>query len=163
MPKGKGKEFEKAVRESFEKIYGVSIDRIPDQTMKHKGATNICDFIVYKFPYQFYVECKSVHGNTLPFTNIKDNQWDGLTKKSQIKGVYAGVLCWWVDKDVTKFIPIQLLNKIRDEGHKSIRYDAKLYDPRTAIGEIVISGNKKRVYYDYDFIEFFSCFNHIKL
>ena len=42
-----GKRFEDVVREAFEKVPGVSIDRLHDQTTGFKGSTNICDFIVY--------------------------------------------------------------------------------------------------------------------
>ena len=149
MAENKGKKFEQVVKESFLKVPNVSVDRIPDQTMKFKGATNVCDFIVYKRPHQYYIECKTVHGNTLPFTNIKSNQWDGLLVKSKIEGVYAGVLCWWVDHDVTKFIPIQVLDHLKHLGSKSIRYDANL--PSV----IEVQGRKKRVFFEYKMNMFF--------
>lgn len=43
MAYNRGKKFEDAIRESFEKVPGVSIDRIHDQTTGWKGSTNICD------------------------------------------------------------------------------------------------------------------------
>lgn len=94
MAENRGKQFEQKIREAFLKIPNVSIDRIPDQTMGYKGACNISDFIVYKEPYEYYVECKSVHGASLPFSNISQNQWQGMLEKSKIEGVFAGVICW---------------------------------------------------------------------
>lgn len=160
MANNKGKKFEQVIRESFEKIDGVSIDRIPDQTMHHKGATNIADFIVYKKPYEYYIECKTVHGNTLPFSNIKPNQWDGLLEKSKISGVVAGVLCWWVDKDVTRFMDIGVLSVLRDVYHmKSVRYDYHPFNENSIISPSFdifdIGGKKKRVFFDYDMNTFF--------
>lgn len=38
-----GKRFEDVVREAFEKVPGVSIDRLHDQTTGFKGSSNICD------------------------------------------------------------------------------------------------------------------------
>ena len=114
MSVNRGKQFEEVVKESFLKLSDVSIDRLHDQTNGFLGSKNICDFIVYRKPYEYYIECKSVHGNTLPFTNITDRQWNGLLEKSQINGVFAGILCWWVDKDVTRFIPIQMLTFLRE-------------------------------------------------
>ena len=102
----RGKQFENVIKQAFLKIPDVSIDRLHDQTTGFIGSSNICDFIVYKEPYEYYIECKSVHGNTLPFSNITETQWNGLLLKSQIIGVKAEIICWWVDKDVTKFIPI---------------------------------------------------------
>ena len=152
MAKNRGKQFEQLIREAFEKVSGVSIDRIPDQTMRHKGAANICDFIVYKKPYEYYIECKTVHGNTLPFSNISNTQWSGLLEKSKIQGVYAGIMCWWVDKDITKFIPIQLLQSMKENNAKSIRYDFTLFGKDLCTE---IKGNKKRVFFDYDMNQFF--------
>lgn len=149
MPQNRGKKFEEYIRKSFEKIPGVSIDRLHDQTNGFRGSQNICDFIVYKKPYEYYIECKSVHGNVLPFRNITDTQWEGLSKKSQIQGVFAGVICWWVDRDITRFIPIRQLILLEMHGHKSYRYDWE--------GEsIEIKGKKKRIFFNYDMEVFFN-------
>ena len=148
--KNKGKQFESKIREAFERVPNVSIDRVHDQTTKYKGSTNICDFIVYKEPYEYYIECKSVHGNILSFSNIRENQWNGLLEKSKIEGVYAGVICWWIDKDKTLFLPIQILNQLKRTDNKSVRYDINEY-----IGNVIeIKGEKKRVFFDYDMEEF---------
>jgi hypothetical protein len=161
MGVNRGKEFEKIVQECFEKTPYVSIDRLHDQTTGYKGSSNICDFIVYREPYEFYFECKSVHGNTLSiysrpklgkdgrfhgfYGNISDTQWEGLLEKSKIPGVIAGIICWWIDKDVTLFMPIQVLQQYYDTTLvKSIRYDND--DSRM----ITARGIKKRIYFDYD-------------
>lgn len=144
--KNLGKKFEEIVYSDMQKVEGVSIDRIPDQTMRYKGRTNVSDFIVYKMPVEYYIECKTVHGNRLPFSNI--SQFDKLLEKADIPGVQAGVLCWWVDKDVTRWMPIKSLEVMRKKGEKSVRYD----DP----GEFTnIAGVKKKVYFKYDFNSFF--------
>ena len=157
--KNRGKQFEGVIRESFLKVPDVSIDRIHDQTTKNKGSSNICDFIVYKKPHEYYIECKSIHGNTFPLSNITDTQWKGLLKKSQILGVHAGIICWWIDKDVTKFLPIQLLEYLKTvKGKKSIRYDFEPFDRNTiicnAFNFIEITGKKKRILFDYDMEQF---------
>ena len=104
-----------------------------------------------------------MHGNTLPFTNIKPGQWEGLLEKSGIPGVSAGVICWWVDKGVTRWIPIEVLNWCKIvKKMKSIRYDYHPFDERTIISKtfdiIDIQGKKKRVYYDYDMKSFLENF-----
>lgn len=156
MAENRGKKFEKVIEESFLRIPDVSVDRLHDQTNGFAGSSNICDYIVYKKPYEFYLECKSVHGNTLSihgnnaknrYGNLTNKQWEGLLGKSYINGVIAGVICWWVDKDVTLFIPIQVLEKCRCCGMKSIRYDFE--------DGIEIKGRKKRVFFDYDMTSFF--------
>lgn len=152
MAVNRGKQFEDVIRKSFEKVEGVSIDRLHDQTTGYMGSQNICDFIVYKEPYEYYFECKSVHGNTLPFSNITETQWKGLLEKSKIEGVFAGVICWWIDKDVTKFIPIQALQWNKENGYKSIRYN------HNGTSFIEIKGKKKRVFFDYSMEDFFTHF-----
>ena len=143
-----GKKFEDVVREAFEKVPGVSIDRLHDQTTKFKGTSaNICDFIVYREPYEYYFECKSVHGNTLSFRNISATQWNGLLEKSKIEGVFAGIICWWIDKNITLFLPIEELELAKQHGWKSIRYDI-IQDSGVIVVEI--KGKKKRVFFEYN-------------
>ena len=158
MAENRGKQFESIVQESFEKLANVSIDRLHDQTTGFKGSTNICDFIVYKEPYEYYIECKSVHKNTMSiyspnpkkkYGNITNTQWEGLLEKSKIQGVRAGVLIWFIDRDVTKFVPIQTLVMLRAEEFKSVKYDMNFYP------YVDLVGIKKRVFFDYDMEVFF--------
>ena len=156
MAVNRGKQFENVIKECLERVDNVSVDRIHDQTNGFRGSKNICDFIVYKYPNQFYFECKTVHGNRLPFSNISDTQWQGLLDKSKIRGVRAGVICWWVDKDVTAFIDITMLENIKSfVGRESIRYDCL-----KSLNFIPIEGKKKRIFFDYDMEEFLSEFRH---
>lgn len=157
MAKNRGKDFEDIVWKAFEKVDGVSIDRLHDQTTGYKGSQNICDFIVYKKPYEYYIECKSIHGNTLSihsndpkhkYGNITNTQWEGLLEKSKIPGVTAGIICWWVDHDVTKFIPIDVLEHYRKIGRKSVHFS----DCYGLTADIC--GKKKRVYFDYEMDSF---------
>lgn len=175
MSPNRGKQFENVIREAFERVPNVSIDRLHDQTNGFKGSQNICDFIVYKEPYEYYIECKSVHGNTLsihsnPKTDkhgrlhgfygaITDTQWEGLLEKSKIEGVYAGIICWWIDKDVTRFIPIEVLQKMREDGKKSIHYSWDHYfwgDYTVNYTMYQLKGKKKRVFFDYSMEDFFN-------
>lgn len=146
MSANKGKTFEKIIYDGFNELPDVSIDRIPDQTMRYKGRANVSDFIMFCLPFQHYIECKTVHGNRLPFVNI--TQFDALLEKSKIRGVKAGIMCWWVDKDITRWLPIESLNTMRQIGCKSIAFNDPLKN------SINISGRKKRVFFDYDLREF---------
>lgn len=172
----RGKPFEQIIRESFECVEDTSVIRLPDPVQGYLGYRNICDFIVYHKPYQYFLECKTVHGNTLPihsipkpdkrgklhgfYGNITDTQWEGMLEMSYINGVIAGVICWWVDKDVTKFIPIQILNDEYEHGKKSVRFDSDLglgwqEGGKHFISVLELTGRKKRVFYEYDMARFF--------
>ena len=169
MSVNRGKQFEEVIKEAFEQVKDVSVVRLHDQTTGYMGSSNHCDFIVYKRPYEYHIECKSVHGNTLSihsnpkpdkngklhgfYGNITDTQWEGLLEKSKISGVIAGVICWWIDKDTTMFLPIQILQKLRDnEGYKSYRFD--WYHWNGLQKTVEIKGKKKRVFFEYDMNKF---------
>ena len=166
MAVNRGKDFEHVIRKSFERVRGVSIDRLNDNTAGFKGVAGICDFIVYKHPYEYYFECKSVHGNRLSmhsndpkkqYGNITNKQWEGLLEKSKIPGVTAGIVCWWVDRDITLFLPIQFLEQARLKGFVAVPYN---YNEVWVLDNydklpIVINGTKKRVFFDYDMLKFF--------
>ena len=66
MSVNRGKDFEKVIKESFEKVPNTSVVRLHDQTNGFAGSTNPCDFLIYHAPHLYALECKSVHGNTLP-------------------------------------------------------------------------------------------------
>lgn len=140
----RGKDFEAIVRESFEKVPDTLVYRIPDQQNYYYGSKNPCDFFIYHKPVFYAIECKATNKPSLPFSNITENQWSELLRMSKTSGVIAGILCWFVNYDSTMFIPIQVLEMLKENGAKSIRYDADDF----AI--IQIPGRKKRVFWEYD-------------
>lgn len=149
-----GKKFEDVIKESFLKVPDVSIDRLRDAPKKLKNVDNPSDFIAYKYPHQIYVECKSHKGNTLPFSCIREEQIKGMTEKAKIEGVKAGVIVWFIDHDLTVWIPINEIVFWRDIGNKSINIK-NIQDKHTEhIRHIVIQGKKKRIYFDYDMNKF---------
>ena len=166
MAKNRGKQFEQVIKDCFEKVPGVSLDRLHDQTTGFKGSQNICDFVVYREPYEYYIECKSVHGNTFSISsndssrvhgNITNTQWDGLLEKSKIPGVFAGIILWFIDKDKTFYIPIELLQRAMYGNYKSLSlYVLGDLEKRYSIKPIELKGKKKRVFFDYDMEEFFN-------
>lgn len=151
MAQNKGKKFEQVIHQAFSKVSDVSIDRLRDAPRKLKNVDNPSDFIVYKKPHEIYVECKSHKGNTLPFSCIREEQWNGLEDKSNIDGVKAGVIIWFIDHDFTVWIDIRELVALRLLGAKSVNIKDLL---NWNIFHIEIRGKKKRVYFDYDMNKF---------
>lgn len=147
MAENRGKKFENVIKESFEKVPNTAVVRLHDQTTGFKGSVNPCDFIVCHASRMFAIECKSIHGPTFPLTNITDNQYKELLRLSNA-GVCAGVIIWWVDKDVTRFFDIQWIKEIKEQEYKSIHYSIEKGTP--------INGKKKRIFFEYDMEEFFN-------
>lgn len=144
----RGKSFEDIVRAGFESA-GISCERLHDQTTKFRGSTNPCDFIVFKAPYQYYIECKTHYGNTLPFSDIADSQWTGLTNRAKYPNTRAGVMIWFMDHDLTVYIPIQMLNTLKALGKKSVNIKEL-----TSYYSYEVPGHKKRVFFEYDMRQF---------
>lgn len=148
MSINRGKDFEKIVKNGFLKVKGVSIDRFQDQAFGYLGAINICDFLVYKYPYLYYLECKTLNINTFNFNMmITRGQWEGLTEKSKIEGVVAGFLIWFIAHDITIFISIQELTGLKNLNKKSLNIK-DIIDNK--VEHIKLKGTKKRIFFDYD-------------
>lgn len=141
----RGKDFEHEIEQALNRCESTSVDRLHDQMSGFKGSTNICDFIAYFFPNQFYLECKACYGNTLPFSNITETQWNGLIEKSKIMGVVAGYIVWFIDHDKTLFVPAEYAKSLKDSGAKSL--NVKLLDMSKCFE---ISGKKRKIMFTYD-------------
>ena len=61
------------------------------------------------------------------------------------RGIRGIILVWFYDKDTTLAIDIRKLVELKNNGDKSIRYDA------TGDGIIKVEGEKSRLYFKYDF------------
>lgn len=154
----RGKQFEHIVFASFNDVDDVSINRLPDQMSGYKGSSNICDFIAYKYPHQYFIECKCCYGNTFPLTNITVNQWEGLMSKSKIKGCIAGVIIWFIDWDITVFFPINSLCNLKDEGLKSVNArNLPFYE----VPFNILEGKKKRTFFKYDIKKFLNAMTEV--
>ena len=160
MTVNRGKDFEGIVWECMKRVPNTHVIRLYDPQGGYASVANPCDFVVYQRPQEYMIECKSLHGNTFSiyspdpkkkYGKVSNTQWEEMLAAAQY-GIVAGCIIWWIDADVTKFVPIQELNKIRETGAKSIRYDTDIPN------SLFIRGTKKRVYFDYDFTEFFTKF-----
>ena len=144
----RGKDFEEEIRKCLETLPNVSFDRLPDPMAGYSGVRNICDFSMYHYPNMFFLECKSLYGNTLNYkADITVNQWDGMLEKSVLYGCIAGVCVWFIDYDITVFIKIQDLQEHRSGGAKSLNISD--ITGENAIPHFIIDGVKKRVKFNY--------------
>lgn len=123
-----GKDFEDDFKSSFDDDNINLLTRLYDTTNGFAGIKNPCDFILYNNPYQMNLELKVTHDKRLPFDNVTDFQWNSLTARDDIPGMMAGLLICYYDEKRVFFVPMVVINQIRDTGVKSIHFiDAERY------------------------------------
>jgi len=149
-----GKDFEKRIAEAMLRVADVDVQRLYDTTNGYIGVHQPADYIVYKYPHQYYIECKCTWENTLHKDYIP--QLDDLYKKSQTDGIIAGVIVWFIKHNYTAFISVKDLVR-HFQTHKSINIKELNY--KRELTHIEIFGEKRRVFFDYDMGKFFSCFD----
>ena len=118
MKQNLGKKFEEKFKNDWLKIPNSSIDRLYDTMNGYKTISQVSDFIGYVFPNIFYLECKSINGNTFPIANL--TQYSKLVKKVGIKGVRVGVVIWYKEHERVIYVPISTLTEMIKEGKKSV-------------------------------------------
>lgn len=119
MTMTKGKHFESVLKQDWlNSVSGSTIDRLYDSVSGYKTISNISDFIAYKKPLIFYLEAKTIKGNTFPFQNL--TQYDKLIGKVGIDGVRAGVVIWFYEHDRIIYVPVSSVSKMKNDGKKSI-------------------------------------------
>ncbi|MBO7078451.1 MAG: hypothetical protein J6W64_01415 [Bacilli bacterium] len=147
MALNKGKAFEAKFSQDFKKSFpNGTIDRIYDTVNGYRTITNVSDFIGYSYPCIMYCECKSHQGSTWNFSYF--TQFEKLKTKIGIKGVIAGVILWMIDHDVVVFLPVEEVEKMKNDGHKS--FNIKMLDEKV-YNILVFDSVKKRVFLDTDY------------
>lgn len=148
MSLNRGKQFEEHFRLDFlNSVDGAFLLRLPDQMSGYKGySKNLCDFIAYKYPNLFLIECKTHNGNTFPLSNL--TQYDMLKARVGIYGVRVGVIIWFVDRDLIVYVPISEISKMKNDGKKSVHVDML---KKNEYRLIEIPTEKKRVFLSGDY------------
>lgn len=146
-----GKKFEDRVYADFSLLEGSTIDRLYDVTMGRRKISNVSDFIAYKYPIHFYLECKEIEEPRFNLSLL--TQYDKLIEKKNIKGVCAGVVLWFSSYDRVCFVSIEEIEKMKSEETKSINvkmldgvYKGKSYEI------LELPSEKKRKYMITDYM-----------
>ena len=154
MTKSIGKIFEQKLREQFKSIPNVSVDRINDN-VGYSGAYNIADLIVYRKPYKYYIECKTVKGTSFSFANINEKALKDMQYQCLIKGVSCYFIIWFRNLDLTIAVHCnEVYNKMYGEDKKSIGISSF-----NDFDFITVNGKKKQKYYNYNLTELLDKFD----
>lgn len=114
-----GKKFEERFKLDWTSSMSDScIIRLYDNTSGYLSISNVSDYICYKKPNIYFVECKTHKGASIPFTAI--SQYDKLIQLSGIPGVRSGVVVWLYEKDEVFYVPATTIKELKSLGEKSI-------------------------------------------
>lgn len=114
-----GKKFEN----NFKKGVGKELVRLYDTTNGYAGVKNPCDFIYYKYPYQYLFELKSVKGDRFDFSNITDNQKEQLDFHSHIQGCNPMVIVEFREHKQIYMIPWSTIKRTMTNKKQSLNVD----------------------------------------
>lgn len=143
MALNEGKKFEQDFEKSIpEDMY---YKREKDDTAGFRGVHNSHDYTLYRFPNLCLMELKSVKGKSIPFSNITNNQLEGLYNEGFKRGIIAGFLFNFRAVGQTYFVEVgKVWDYIKTAERKSI--------PVVWCEEngILLRGKKKRTRWRYD-------------
>lgn len=145
-----GKRFEQDFKKSIT-APEISVDRIKDSMGGYKGDNTICDYILYKYPHQYYLELKSYKGRYVPMSAIRDHQYQGLLQKSRILGVFSGVLLNYRISDDTQetyYLDIRTVEDLKKQNIKGLPIEVA-----QKLG-VLVTAHRKRTRYSYEVKEF---------
>lgn len=147
---GLGKKAEEKIKQWLDKPEnGYSFDRFYDQmTGYFMTSRNICDFVCYKYPNQYYIESKATYEDRFNFSMLTETQHDGLFQKSTIPGVYGLVIILFATYQKAFILNIRDIKKLEDDGKKSLNIK-KIDRWNTSYAEIPTIASRKSLL-DYD-------------
>ena len=159
--KNTGKIFEEAIKKSIEKVDNTYYYRLRDPASSFNQTDNLrfsiqndYDCLMYQFPHFYPLELKSTKGTSFSIQfekpqkgkMIKLNQIKGLTKASDVNGVYAGFMFNFSEKARTYWLDIKHFNEFVDSTEKKSINEKDIVD----LGGILINQKLKKVNYSYD-------------
>ena len=116
-----GKKAEVKIKEWLDKPEeGCCFDRIPDQMTGFFGSKNICDFILFKYPYFYYIESKATWQDRFDFSMISEYQRTHMFEKSFIYGVRSIVIVLFATYKRAFIFNIVDIQHLLDIGVKSL-------------------------------------------
>jgi len=119
MSKSLGKQAEERIQQWLDRpADGYSFDRIPDQMSGlYMVSRNICDFHLYKYPYEYWIESKATEQDRFSFDQLTDTQRNGLCWKSTIFGNYGVVIVLFITYQRAFIFNINDIAELTDPEH----------------------------------------------
>ena len=114
-----GKKFEQQFKKNWlQTVDDTIVVRLYDPMSGYSSISNISDFVCYKYPNIFFIECKTHSGASLPFSAV--SQYEKMFTASLATGVKCGIVLWLYEKDKVLYIPISAVKSLKDNGESSV-------------------------------------------
>lgn len=152
---GLGKKAEAKVKQWLDRPeLGYCFDRLADQMTGFYGSKNICDFLLYKYPYKYYLESKATWGDRWAFDSLSEYQRTKMLEKSEIEGVRSIVIVLYATHKRAFMFHVSDIQNALDNGTKSLNItkQSKWSVPYVEI-DTVFSSRKELLDYTGDFQE----------
>ena len=113
----RAKAFEKRFASDWERTVQDSLCyRLLDVMSGYKAISNAGDYICFKSPSCFIIDCKSTEQNTF---SVNFRQYDQMVKYMNIPGLHCGVIIWFINHDKCVWVPIETFVKLKADDKKS--------------------------------------------
>ena len=155
MAVSKGKPFEEKLSAQLREYDdSILVERLHDQMTGFINVSkNPSDFIVYKYPYMIYLECKSVRGASIPKDNLVQLERMEERCTPRRKGVLGVFVIWFIDHKCTFWIDHRYIRESIDNGLKSFNYEVLMHTAKFDERVKLIPATYPRVYGKYNFEE----------
>lgn len=129
MPVNRGVDFEHKFKEDWLRSFPNSLCyKIPNQMSGMRTINNWADFLCFFGEKLYFIDCKAHSGASIPFDAMP--QFERLNKLKNIPNMVTGFVVWLYDKDTVTFVPTYTVEKLKNDGKKSINpktIDRELY------------------------------------
>jgi hypothetical protein len=146
-----GKRWEDKFKATYEKQFPDKlIYRLPDQQAGYagEGGSNPCDFFCYLGNCVLMVECKAHKGASISFNDIP--QYERQLKYKDKYKTFPGVLVWFYEKDIVIWVSIEEMEKMVNDGEKSIGLRMLKDDYKKKYHIINVPATKLRIFMEAD-------------
>lgn len=110
MSVSRGKQFERIVKQELQRIPGVLCDRLYDNTSGFVNINTPSDFIVFRTPNFYFVECKTIHGQSIPNANFVQLPRI-LSRLQNVDNAFGYFIIWFVDYKETYVVSATFLDR----------------------------------------------------
>jgi len=110
----------------------------------------MCDFLLYKYPHFYPLECKSTYADRFDFGMLTEIQHDEMIKAAQVEGIKSYVVVLFASYKRAFLLNILDIEKLEKQGKKSVNIKKLSKWPIPYIEIKTIPSRKALLDYDFE-------------